>query len=104
MPAYVIFYVDSIADPLLLERYKHAARPTLRETGGVVTVAYGRHEVLEGAPLAGVVMVEFPTFEAARAWYHSAGYQAAATLRQSAATAHAVLVEGLAPAHAGETR
>jgi len=96
MKAYVIFYVESIADPELLERYKHAARPTLATAGGSVTVAYGRHEVLEGAPLAGVVTVEFPTFDAARAWYHSEAYSAASELRKSATKAHVVLVEGLA--------
>jgi len=91
----VIFYVGSITDPAALERYKRAALPTLREAGGKVTIAYGRHEVLEGAPLAGIVMVEFPTYEAARAWYHSDAYRAASALRKAAATAHAVLVEGL---------
>jgi uncharacterized protein (DUF1330 family) len=97
MPAYVIFYVEAISDPQLLERYKATARPVLQEAGGKVMVAYGRHEVLEGAPLAGVVVVEFPTFDAARTWYHSAAYSAASAMRKSAAKAHAVLVEGFAP-------
>ena len=96
MAAYVIFYVESITDRQALEHYKRAALPTLREAGGSVTVAYGRHEVLEGAPLTGVVMVEFPSFEAARAWYHSDAYRTASVLRKAASTAHAVLVEGVA--------
>ena len=95
MPAYIIFYVESITDAAELERYKRAALPTLRKAGGKVTIAYGRHEVLEGALLAGVVMVEFPTYEAASAWYHSDAYHAASALRKAGATAHAVLVQGL---------
>ena len=100
MAAYVIFFVESVTDPAQLERYKRAAQPSLKEAGGSVRIAYGRQEVLEGTPLAGVVMVEFPTFDAAHAWYHSRAYREAAALRKAAASAHAVLVEGLPRARA----
>ena len=95
MTAYVIFFVEEISDAGQLERYKQAAHPTLRSAGGSVAIAYGRQEVLEGPPLAGVVMVEFPSFEAAQQWYHSAEYQKAAELRLLATRARAVIVEGL---------
>ncbi len=95
MTAYVIFFVDEILDAAQLERYKQAAHPTLQHTGGSITIAYGRQQVLEGPPLAGVVMVEFPSFEAAHDWYHSAEYQKAAALRTLATRARAVIVEGL---------
>jgi uncharacterized protein (DUF1330 family) len=93
--AYVIFFVEEISDPEQLEQYKQAAHPTLRRAGGVVRIAYGRQQVLEGAPLAGVVMVEFPSYEAAHDWYHSAEYQEVAELRTLAARAQAVIVDGL---------
>jgi uncharacterized protein (DUF1330 family) len=96
MAAYVIFYVESIRDRELLERYKQAARPTLKEAGGAVSIAYGRHEVLEGAALVGVVMVEFATYESARAWYYSQAYRAASELRTAATISHTVLAEGVA--------
>ena len=95
MTAYVIFFVEEISDASRLEQYKQAAHPTLKRAGGSVAIAYGRQEVLEGAPLAGVVMVQFPTFEAAQNWYHSAEYQKAAELRTLAARSRAVIVEGL---------
>ena len=104
MPAYVIFYVEAITDPQLLERYKHLARPVLQQAGGTVTVAYGRHEVLEGEPLAGVVVVEFASFDAARSWYHSEAYRTASAMRKSAGNAHVVLVEGFAPPQAPAPR
>jgi len=95
MAAYIVFYVESIRDRELLERYKQAARPTLAAAGGSVKIAYGRHEVLEGAPLAGVVMVEFENYAAARGWYHSEGYRAASELRSAATISHTVLVDGV---------
>jgi len=95
MTAQVIFFVETIHDPERLRAYQIAARPTLDEWGGRVTVAYGAQEVAEGAPLAGVVVVEFPSFEAAQAWYHSPAYTKAAELRKNgAAECHAVIVQG----------
>ena len=95
MAAYVIFYVDEISDQAQLDVYKKAAHPTLRAAGGKAMIAYGRQEVVEGAPVKGVVMLEFPTFEEAQNWYHSSVYQEAAKLRKFAAKTHAVIVEGL---------
>jgi uncharacterized protein (DUF1330 family) len=95
MPGRVIFYVEEISDPEQLNKYKKAAHPNLLAAGGKVTVAYGRQEVVEGAPLVGVVTVEFPTFEQASEWYHSPEYQAIAALRKHGSRTHAVIVESL---------
>jgi uncharacterized protein (DUF1330 family) len=95
MSAYVIFEVLEISDPGQLDAYKKAAHPTVRAAGGKVVIAYGRQEVVEGHPLTGVVMIEFPDFDRAQAWYHSSTYQEAATLRKFAAKVHAVIVESL---------
>ncbi len=95
MTAHVIFFVEKIHDPAGLRAYQAAAHPTLAEAGGRVISAYGEQEVVEGAPLAGVVVIEFPTYEAAQAWYHSPGYTKAAALRKGgAAECHAVIVRG----------
>ncbi len=95
MTAKVIFFVQKIYDPERLRAYQTAARPTLAAAGGAVSVAYGEHQVVEGAPIAGVVVVEFPTYAAAQDWYHSPGYTQAAELRKNgAAECHAVIVEG----------
>jgi uncharacterized protein (DUF1330 family) len=95
MTAHVIFFVEKINDPAGLKAYQRAAHPTLEPAGGRVTIAYGEQEVVEGSPLAGVVMIEFPTYEAARAWYHSPGYTQAAAIRKAgAAECHAVIVQG----------
>ena len=95
MTAQVIFFVETILDADRLHAYQIAARATLGEAGGRVTVAYGQHEVVEGAPLAGVVVIEFPTYQAAHDWYHSPGYTMAAEIRKTGgAVCHAVIVQG----------
>jgi uncharacterized protein (DUF1330 family) len=58
-------------------------------------VVYGKMEVLEGQAPDGIVMLQFPSVVAARAWYQSPDYQAAIPHRQKAADYRAVIVEGL---------
>ncbi|MFO1426016.1 MAG: DUF1330 domain-containing protein [Steroidobacteraceae bacterium] len=96
MKGYVIFYVEQILDPAQLKAYQQAAHPTLVPHGGRVIIGYGRQEPVEGDPVVGVVTVEFPSYESARAWYHSGGYQSAKALRADAARCRAVIVEGRA--------
>jgi uncharacterized protein (DUF1330 family) len=93
MKAFVIFYVEEISDPQQLDEYKKAAHPTLAAAGGRVVVAYGQKEVVEGNDLVGVVMVEFPSYDLAQKWYHSAAYTEVKKLRAMASRTHAVIVE-----------
>ena len=44
-----------------------------------------------------MVVLEFPTVEAAKAWYHSPAYQAVIGERLAASSGRAVIVEGVAP-------
>ena len=56
----------------------------------------GKHEVLEGTwhPTR-LVIIEFPTIEAARAWYSDPDYVPLIKLRQSAGSDHLLIVEGM---------
>jgi uncharacterized protein (DUF1330 family) len=56
---------------------------------------YGRHEVLEGPPTEGVVILEFPSFDEAKAWYGSAAYSEARAHRLLGADYRCILVEGV---------
>ena len=94
MSAYVIFLVDEISDSERLAAYRALAQPTVLKAGGRVIVGYERHEVVEGEPIVGVVMIEFPTFEAAQEWYRSPEYTEAAKLRKIGALCRAVIVDG----------
>jgi uncharacterized protein (DUF1330 family) len=60
-----------------------------------ILAAYGAHEVLEGAPTEGVVIVEFPTVELAKAWYTSPAYEAARAHRFKGAKYRCILVQGV---------
>jgi uncharacterized protein (DUF1330 family) len=52
-------------------------------------------ETLEGESPDGVVVLQFPTVEDAKAWYHSPAYQAAVPHRQKGADYRAFIVQGL---------
>ena len=95
MPAYAIFIRDSTRDPKELETYSRVAPATLAGHPVTPRVAYGRHEVLEGPPIEGAVVLEFPTFEAARAWYDSPAYREAREHRFKSASYRAFIVQGV---------
>ncbi len=58
-------------------------------------VVYGELETLEGDPADGVVVLQFPDRDAAKAWYFSPEYQEKVKLRQKAAPYRCLMVEGL---------
>jgi uncharacterized protein (DUF1330 family) len=55
---------------------------------------YQPHEVLEGPDLEGIVLLEFPSMEDAKAWYNSPAYQEALKLRLHSTNYRAILFEG----------
>ena len=94
MTAYVIYEAD-ITDPEQYEQYKTRAAPSVTAAGGRYIARGGTVESFEGAAPARVVVLEFPTFDAATAWYHSDEYAEAKSLRAAAATARMFLVDGV---------
>jgi uncharacterized protein (DUF1330 family) len=97
MAAYVIAYLE-VTDPEAFATYQAAAFPTIAPYGGRPLVAGGSLEVVEGMihPKS-VVIVEFDTLEQARKWYASPEYATTIPMRQRAANANLVIVEGLPP-------
>jgi uncharacterized protein (DUF1330 family) len=95
MATYIVFIRESTHDASELAEYTQQVGDTL--TGHPVTVlaAYGRQEVLEGPDVEGVVILEFPTFEAAKAWYDSPAYREVREHRFRGADYRAVIVEGV---------
>ncbi len=97
MPAYLIAQVK-IHDPETYKRYTERSPAIIAEFGGRILARGGPSEVLEGhAPPRRVVLVEFPSMEAARAFYHSPAYQEAKSIRAPASEAEFVIVEGVDP-------
>ena len=71
MPTYIVFIRESTRDATELETYSENVGPTLAGHPVTALAAYGRQEVLEGPEVEGVVILEFPSFAAAKAWYDS---------------------------------
>ena len=94
MPAYLIFIREQTLDRTELEAYWAQVAATLEGVPMKVLSAYGPHVTLEGAEVEGVVIAEFPSVEAARQWYDSPAYQAAATHRHRGAIYRGLIVEG----------
>ena len=91
---YVISRVD-VTDAEAYARYVEASNKAIAAYGGRALARGGRHEALEGKARARNVVLEFDSYEKARAYFHSAEYQAARALRQGAAEIEMELVEGV---------
>jgi uncharacterized protein (DUF1330 family) len=90
---YWVAMVD-VSDPEGYKDYIAANRPALRAYGGRFLTRGGPMEVPEGAVRARVVVIEFPTWQAARDCYHSPEYAAAMTLRAGKSVMDLAIVEG----------
>lgn len=98
MPGAYVIVTEVIHDPEGMRAYGRAAAPTLAAGGATVLVAESHPAVLEGEwPATQTILLEFESVEAARTWYESEAYQAAAELRHAAASSNAVILSGLAP-------
>lgn len=95
MSAYVIANVD-IRDPVRYAEYVKLTPATVAPFGGRFIARGGKSECLEGDTAANrVVILEFDTYEQAKAWYDSEGYRTARAVRQSAAVGSLILVDGV---------
>lgn len=95
MATYIVFTRESTQDKAELDTYMSKVAATFVGHPIKVLAAYGPQQVLEGDAPEGVVIVEFPSTEAARAWYDGPAYQAVAQHRFNGSHYRAVLVEGV---------
>jgi uncharacterized protein (DUF1330 family) len=95
MTAYIVFTREKLRDPVEMDAYSKMAGGTLAGHQVKPLVVYGKHETLEGAPIDGAVVLEFPTIEAAKAWYDSPAYREARLHRFAGADYRAFITEGL---------
>lgn len=100
MTAYIIAEID-VQDPTAYEEYKRQVPASIAAHGGRYVARGGRAECLEGGPAPKrIVVLEFPDYERAKAWWGSAEYAGPKALRQSASAGRLVVVDG-APASRG---
>ena len=95
MPTYIVFTREQTQDQSELNHYLQQVGATLIGHPIQILAAYGEQETLEGEAPEGVVIVEFPSRAAARAWYDSPAYQAVAQHRFKGARYRAVMVAGI---------
>ena len=96
MPSAYIIANVSVTDPTQYEEYKRLSSIAMKTHGAEVCVRGGKIEVLEGdwAPTR-IVILKFPSVEAAQQFNTSTEYDAARKSRQGIAVMRMVLVEGV---------
>jgi uncharacterized protein (DUF1330 family) len=94
MAGYILAEVQ-VTDPEGYEEYRKQVEVTITAYGGKYLVRGGQSEALEGdAPRGRLVVLEFASFERARAWYDSQEYAGPKALRQQTSTGRLILVDG----------
>jgi uncharacterized protein (DUF1330 family) len=95
MTSYVVYVRDRITDPEEFKKYEDGAGAA--SAGHPVTplAFYGAVETLEGAPVDGAVILQFPTSADAKAAYDSPLYQEVLTHRLKGAEYRVFIIEGL---------
>ena len=95
MTAYVIATVN-VTDPEKYKNYMALSPAAIAAAGGKFIVRGGNPKIMEGEwPRPRVVVVEFPTREAAEAFYTSTLYVAAKAEREGAAELSMIVVDGV---------
>lgn len=94
MPAYILAEID-VVDPERYEQYKALAPGAIARYGGRYLARGGETVALEGdwKPKR-IVVLEFPTLEAARTFHDSPEYRAARDARKGAAHMNMIAVAG----------
>jgi uncharacterized protein (DUF1330 family) len=84
--------------PEIIE-YLERIDETLTPFGGRFIIHGGRLERQEGDWHGDLIVIRFPSLDAARAWYGSPAYQAIAPLRTRNAEGDVILIEGVNDDH-----
>lgn len=90
---YIIGHI-TVNDAEAYKEYVERDTPVLLGLGGKFIVRGGQAEVVEGAAHERHVVIEFPSYEAARAAYYDPEYQEILKIRQRTADSVIILVEG----------
>ncbi len=95
MPAFVIVEIE-IHNSELYKSYTALTPETIETYKGKFIVRGGESIILEGDKLPKrMVVLEFPSVEIAKSWWHSEAYSRARKIRQQAATTRMTIVDGV---------
>jgi len=93
MSAYMVFTRDKTLHQNELNLYSKEVPATLAGHEVKILALYGRHEDLEGDSTEGTVILEFPSIEAAKAWYDGPEYRKVREHRFKGSTYRVVLIQ-----------
>ncbi len=94
MPGYLIANLE-VTDAAGFDQYRQKVTPLIAKHGGRYIVRGGELRHLEGnLPLRRLVVLEFPSLEAAQGFYDCAEYQPLLKLRLASTKSDVVLVAG----------
>ncbi|TDM06286.1 MAG: DUF1330 domain-containing protein [Ideonella sp. MAG2] len=97
MPAAYVLADVTVTDAEKMAKYREWSTKAMQEHGVEVLVRGGEFEVLEGPwTPSRLVLLKFPSREAAKAFYNSQTYSHARTLREGAGVMRMVVVDGVA--------
>ncbi len=90
------YFIIDMQDAARFETYQQLVPATVAQYGGRYLVRGGQHEVLEGNwhPTR-LVVLEFPSVEAAKRWYESEEYRKIKPLPRLQTRSDMVLVKGI---------
>jgi uncharacterized protein (DUF1330 family) len=95
MPAYVVITREKTRNQAQLDQYKELAPASFKDHPVVFRARHGRQEVLEGAASENILILEFPSYEEAQAWYQSQEYQEASKHRFQGGDYRIILTDGI---------
>jgi len=96
MPAYVVITREKTRNPSPLDQYRQHVPPSFQKHPAKFRAIHCRHEVLEGSAIEDIIILDFPSYEDAKAWYHSPEYQAACEHRFQGGDYRCIITDGLA--------
>ena len=95
MPGYIIAKVN-VTDMDKYKEYLKVTPGTIAKFGGKFLVRGGDIATLEGEAINDrLVVLEFPSIDKAKEWYHSQDYQDARKIRKGAAIASFYAIDGV---------
>lgn len=99
IPAYAVGMLREVRMGDQIAEYLRRIDATLAPHQGRFLIHGGAPTVLEGSWSIDLIVIEFPDFERATQWYHSADYQDIIGLRSGASLSTVALVRGVPGNH-----